>query len=69
MLFNVIADPLVGYFYKVYVLGVPQDAAKIWAKIGAITTLVNALIAIVAATVLYLAIRPALKKAKLLPHI
>jgi uncharacterized membrane protein len=69
MLFNVIADPLVGYFYKVYVLGVPQDAAKIWAKIGAITTLVNALVAIVAATVLYLAIRPALKKAKLLPHI
>lgn len=69
MLFNVVADPVVGYFYKIYILGVPQDAAKIWAKIGAITTLVNALVAVVAASVLYLAIRPALKKAKLLPHI
>ena len=69
MLFNVVADPVVGYFYKIYILGVPQDAAKIWAKIGAVTTLVNALVAVVAASVLYLAIRPALKKAKLLPHI
>ena len=69
MLFNVFADPVVGYFYKIYILGVPQDAAKIWAKIGAVTTLVNALVAVVAASVLYLAIRPALKKAKLLPHI
>lgn len=69
MLFNVVADPVVGYFYKIYILGIPQDAAKIWAKIGAVTTLVNALVAVVAASVLYLAIRPALKKAKLLPHI
>ena len=69
MAFNVVADPVVGYFYKIYILGVPQDAAKIWAKIGAVTTLVNALVAVVAATILYLAIRPALKKAKLLPHI
>ena len=69
MAFNVIADPVVGYFYKRYVFGVPQDVAKIWAKIGAMTTLVNALIATVAAAVLYLASRTALKKAGLLPHI
>ena len=25
MAFNVVADPLVGYFYKMYLLGVPQD--------------------------------------------
>jgi hypothetical protein len=31
--------------------------------------LVNALVAVVAASILYMAIRPALKKAKLLPHI
>ncbi len=69
MAFNVVADPLVGYFYKMYVLGVPQKAAGIWAKIGAVTTSVNAIVAVVAATVFYLALRPALSRAKLLPHI
>jgi uncharacterized membrane protein len=66
MAFNVIADPLVGYFYKMYVLGVPQDAAAIWVKMGAVTTLVNAIIAVVVATILYLALRPALKRSNLL---
>lgn len=69
MLFNMIADPLVGYFYKTWILGVPQDAAAIWAKIGALTTSVNAVIAVIAATVLYLALRPALKHSDLLPQI
>lgn len=69
MAFNVVADPVVGYFYKTYVLGVPQDAAKVWIKIGAVTTLVNAVIAVAAATVLYLAIRPALEKSRLMPKI
>ena len=69
MAFNVVADPVVGFFYKTYVLGVPQDAAKIWAKIGAMTTLVNAVIAVAAAGVLYLALRPALEKSRLMPHI
>ena len=67
MAFNVVADPVVGYFYKTYVLGVPQDASKILAKIAAMTTTVNAVIAVIAATVFYLALRPALKKTKLLP--
>lgn len=69
MAFNVVADPVVGYFYKTYVLGVPQDAAKVWMKIGAVTTLVNALIAVVVATVLYLALRPALEKSRLMPKV
>ena len=69
MAFNIVADPLVGYFYKLYVLGVPQDAATIWAKIGAVTTSVNALVAVIVATILYLAARPALEKAKLLPKL
>lgn len=64
--FNVVADPLVGYFYKMYVLGVPQEAASIWVKMGAVTTFVNAVLAVVAATVLYLALRRPLKKAKLI---
>ena len=69
MLFNIVADPVVGYFYKMYVLGVPQEAASIWAKIGALTTSVNALVAVLVATVLYLALRPALKRSNLLPRL
>jgi len=67
--FNMVADPLLGYVYKLYVLGVPQDAAKIWAKMGAVTTAVNALVAVIAATVFYLALRPALKRTNLLPNL
>ena len=69
MAFNVVADPLVGYFYKTYVLGVPQDAAAIWAKMGAVTTLVNAIVAVICATVFYLALRPALKRSNLMPTV
>jgi len=69
MLFNVVADPVVGYFYKTYILGVPQDAAAIWMKIGALTTAVNAVVAVIAATVFYLALRPALKRSDMLPHL
>lgn len=69
MVFNMVGDPVVGYFYKTYVLGVPQDAAKIWASVSAVTTSVNAVVAIVAASVLYLAIRPALRRANLLPQL
>lgn len=67
MAFNVVADPLVGYFYKMYIMGVPQKAADAWAKMGAATTLVNAVIAVIAASILYAALRPALKKANLTP--
>ena len=69
MAFNVVADPVVGYFYKTYLLGVPQEAAAIWAKMGAVTTLVNAVVAVVVASIFYLALRPALKNAKLLPTV
>jgi len=69
MAFNVVADPVVGYFYKTYVLGVPQDAAAIWVKMGAITTAVNAVVAVIAATVFYLALRPALKRSGLMPKL
>ncbi len=67
--FNIIADPLVGYFYKTYLLGVPQDIASALAKMSAITTSVNALVAVVAATIFYMALRPALKKSGLLAEI
>ena len=67
--FNIVADPLVGYFYKMYILGVPQEAANIWAKIGAMTTSVNAVVAVIAATLLYVALRRAMKRSNLLPKI
>ncbi len=66
MLFNVFADPLVGYYYKTYLLGVPQDISAALAKINTLTTAVNAVVAVIVATVFYLALRPALLKAQLL---
>lgn len=62
MAFNVVADPVVGYFYKMYLLGIPQDISAALAKISTLTTGVNAIVAVIAASVFYLALRPALKK-------
>lgn len=69
MAFNVIADPVVGYFYKTYILGLPQDLASVFAKMGAITTATNAVVAIIIATILYNALRPALQKSNMLVKI
>ena len=69
MAFNVVADPLVGYLYKTYLLGVPQDITKALLKIAQLTTSVNAVVAVVCASVFYLALRPALKKAGLLTDV
>lgn len=65
MLFNCVADPLVGYVYKKYLFGVPQELSAALAKIGALTTFVNAILAVFIASIAYLALRPALKKAGL----
>lgn len=65
MLFNIIAEPIVSYFYKLYLFGLPQDAAKILAKMTALTTAVNAIIAVIVASLIYIALRPALKKSGL----
>lgn len=69
MAFNVVADPLLGYFYKMYVMGIPQDMAKTLAKIATIATAVNAVVAVIAATAFYLALRPALKRTGLMPQL
>lgn len=69
MVFNIIADPLVGYFYKTYLLGVPQEIASVLAKWSAVTTFVNAVAAVIAASILYIALRPALKKSGLFVQI
>ncbi|HJA66747.1 riboflavin transporter [Lachnoclostridium sp. An169] len=60
--FNVIADPLVGYFYKQFILGQPQEMAATLAKIGTAATFINAVVSTVLVGVLYMALRPVLMK-------
>ena len=60
--FNVIADPVVGYFYKMYILGQPQQMAEVLAKWGTAATFVNAVVSVVLVGVLYNALRPILLK-------
>lgn len=66
MAFNMVADPLVGYFYKTYLLGIPQDLAKAMTQMATVVTSVNAVLAVIFASIFYLALRPAIKKAGLL---
>lgn len=64
--FNVIFDPLVGYFYKQYILGQPQEVAKVLAKWSTATTFVNAVVSVILVALIYNLLRPALAKAGLL---
>jgi uncharacterized membrane protein len=67
--FNVVADPIVGFFYKQFILGQPQDAAAILAKISAVTTLVNAIVSTIVVVIIYNVLRPILNKEGLLTKI
>lgn len=58
--FNVIFDPLFGYFYKRVIIG--KTAAEVALAWNITTTGVNAVLSVIAATVLYMAIRKALFK-------
>ena len=61
--FNVVFDPLFGYFYKRVLMGKPAaEVALVW---NITTTSVNAIISAVVAVIIYMALRPALKKANL----
>lgn len=64
--FNVAADPLVGYFYKQYILGQPQEMAEVLAKWSTATTFVNAVVSTILVAVLYNVLRPVLLKSGLL---
>lgn len=66
MAFNVVADPVVGYFYKRYLLGQPQDVAKILAKLSAGVTFFNAVNTVIIAVIIYSALRPILIRSRLL---
>ena len=64
--FNVIADPIVGYFYKQYILGQPQQMAEVLAKWSAATTFENAILSKIVVVIIYNALRPALAKSGML---
>ena len=64
LLFNVIFDPLVGYFYKLVILGKP--AAELTLAWNITATSINAAISTVAAVAVYMALRPALLRSQFL---
>ncbi|MGN1180330.1 MAG: ECF transporter S component [Suilimivivens sp.] len=63
LLFNVIFDPLVGYFYKLLILGKP--AAELTLAWNVASTSINAVTSTIVSVIVYMALRPALKKAGL----
>lgn len=62
ILFNVIADPVVRMVMKKVLYGIPGDIAEKLAKISVLTTGVNGVVAVIAVTILYTALRPAMEK-------
>lgn len=67
LLLNVFTDPLLGYFRNVYIFGQQYTVAQALSKIAGGVTLVNSIVSTICAVVLYLALRPALERANLLP--
>ena len=61
LIFNIFADPIIGYWYKILVLG--KAAADLSLKINFVATTINAVVSLVVSVVVYAALRPALKKA------
>lgn len=63
LLFNVIFDPLVGYFYKLLILGKP--AAELTLAWNVASTSINAITSTIVSAAAYMALRPAMKKSGL----
>lgn len=63
LLFNVIFDPLVGYFYKIAIVGKP--AAEVTLAWNVAATSINAVTSTIVSVAVYMALRPALKKSGL----
>lgn len=63
MTFNFIFDPLIGYLYKVVIIG--KDAAEVMLVWNVTTTGVNAVISVIASVLLYIPVRRALTKANM----
>ena len=69
MLFNIVGEPILSYFYTAFILGAPDNAAKALASWNAITTSVNALLTVIVSSALYIAIFPRLKNNGILQQI
>ena len=63
LLVNVIFDPLIGYFYKLAILGKP--AAELTLAWNVASTSINAVTSTIVSVAIYMAVRPALKKSGL----
>lgn len=61
LIFNLFADPIIGYWYKILILGKP--AADLSLKINFVATTINAVVSLVVSVAVYAALRPALQKA------
>lgn len=67
LVFNCIFDPLIGYYYKLLLLGIPAaDLTLAW-NIG--STVINAVTSTVVSVLVYVLLRPALTKAGILQKI
>ena len=64
---NVLTDPFLGYFRNVYIFGQEYTVAQALTKIAGGITFVNSVASTVCVVILYLALRPALERAGLLP--
>ena len=67
LLLNVFTDPFLGYFRNVYIFGQEYTVAQALTKIAGGVTFVNSVASTVCVVLLYLALRPALDRAGLLP--
>ena len=67
LLLNVITDPFLGYFRNIYIFGQEYTVAQALSKIAGGVTFVNSVVSTICVVILYLALRPALERAGLLP--
>lgn len=65
LLFNVIFDPMVGYFYKLLILGKP--AAELVLAWNVASTSINAVTSTIVSVTVYMAMRPVLLKSGFMP--
>lgn len=63
LLFNAVFDPLVGYYYKLLILGRP--AAELMLTWNITSSSINAITSTIVSTAVYMGLRPALKKSGL----
>lgn len=60
LLFNVIADPIIGYYYKLLILGKP--AAELSLRINFLTSGINAFTSAIVASFVYMGLYPVIRR-------